>query len=152
MNTDSLLPILQAAPFFQPMALAHLRRIADLAQEMTFEKGHFLLVNGKPANQFFLVLEGKVAIEIASADLGPVSIQSLRRDDIVGWSWLQPPCTWQFDALAVEPTRTLAFDAVALRELCQRDHEFGYELALRVNALIADRLRATQKHLLKLYN
>ena len=48
-------------------------------------------------------------------------------------------------------TAALEFDAAAIRELCQRDPAFGYDLAMRFTEVVVDRLQSTRLRLLDLY-
>ena len=44
----------------------------------------------------------------------------------------------------LQDLHALAFDAAALRALCEEDTAFGYELMRRLLAVVADRLQATR--------
>ena len=115
---------------------------------------HFTRFAGEflnPANQFFLIREGAVALEIDALDRGTLVIETLHRDDVVGWSWLFEPYRWQFDARASGPTRVVAFDGACLRGKCEADHELGYQLMRRFAASLIERLQATRLQLLDVY-
>ena len=75
-------------------------------------------------------------------------IQTLAAGEALGWSWLFPPFEWHFGARAVEPAEVVAFEAAILRDRANEDHEFGYELAMRVGKVIFERLQATRLQLL----
>jgi CRP-like cAMP-binding protein len=106
---------------------------------------------GDEANQFFLIREGRVAIEVFSEARGPVTIQTLNAGEILGWSWLVPPYFWRFDARAVDEVRALALDGKCLREKCETDPRLGYELLKRFALVITRRLEATRMQLLDVY-
>ena len=73
--------------------------------------------------------------------------ETIGDDDVLGWSWLFPPYYWHFDARATKPTRAIFFYGTWLRESCERDHDFGYEMLKRMSAVIINRLQATRKKL-----
>jgi hypothetical protein len=60
---------------------------------------------GRPANEFFLIRHGQVALEIAARAARRSCLPPLGEGEIVGASWLVPPYRWRFDARAVELTR-----------------------------------------------
>jgi CRP-like cAMP-binding protein len=134
-------------PFLQGLGLDYLQDIAACASEVAFEAGQYLLREKEDANEFYLILEGKVALGSFVAGRGFTTIQTLEGGEIVGWSWLVPPYRWRFDALAILPVRAIALDGKYLRERCEADHEFGYQLIKRVAQVIGERLTATRLRL-----
>jgi CRP/FNR family transcriptional regulator, cyclic AMP receptor protein len=103
------------------------------------------------ADRFYLIHSGRVAIQTFVPATGVKTIQTLGADDALGWSWLYPPYRWHFTALALEPVEAAAICAKTLRERMIENHEFGYEIAMRVGKLILDRLQATRLRLLEMY-
>ena len=96
-----------------------------------FEAGEYLFHEGEPANEFFLIRHGKVALEINAPGRAPIIFETLGEGEIVGASWLIPPYRWAFDARAVELTRAIGIDAACLRGKCEADHDLGYEMMKR---------------------
>ena len=120
--------------------------LTESALPMEFEPGQVLLQEGGAANRFFLILTGKVVFEMeADANGATIPIQTLGPGDDVGWSWLFPPFSLHFSARAVEPTRTIFFYGTRLREQCEQDHEFGYQLMKRIAEVATKCLQATQQ-------
>lgn len=78
----------------------------------------------------------------------PVVIETISSGDLLGWSWMFPPYTWQFTARAVEPTPAIFFYGTILREYCEKDHSLGYELLKRMSAVMVKRLQAARKKML----
>lgn len=148
-NLKQLLYALVAEqPFFKGLEAHQLQLLTDSAMEMKFETGQKVFESGSPANRFYLILEGQVAIESELAEHGAlVRVQTLGPGDNLGWSWLFPPYLWHFSAHAVTPTRTIFFYATRLREQCEQDHELGYQLMQRVAEVAAESLRATQQRM-----
>jgi CRP-like cAMP-binding protein len=69
--------------------------------------------------------------------------------DVLGWSWLFPPYLWHFDARAATPTTAIFFYGTRLRELCDENHDLGYELMKRVSEIVIKRLQATRRELVE---
>jgi CRP-like cAMP-binding protein len=147
---EAMFPLIAAQPFFKGMSPQQLQLLAESALEMKFETGQKIFETGSPANRFYLILEGQVVMESELAEHGVMlPIQTLGAGDNLGWSWLFPPFTVHLSARALTPTRTIFFYGTRLREQCEFDHEFGYELMKRVAAVTTECLRATQQRLLE---
>ncbi len=117
--------------------------------EMQFETGQSILQEGSPANRFYLILEGKVALESELERRGQIPVKTLGPGDDLGWSWLFPPYSLHFSARALEPTRTIFFYGTRLREQCEADHELGYQLMKRIAEVLIQHLQAMQQRLNK---
>lgn len=148
---QNLEPIVREQPFFQGLDERHIKLIAGCAKNVRFDGGKVVFREGDAANQFFLIREGQVAIEVMVPPRGINTIQTVQEGEVVGWSWLMPPYRWHFGARTQRPTRALAFDGKCLRGKCERDHELGYELFKRFSQLMSARLEATVLQLLDLY-
>ncbi len=139
------------APLFEGLSAAHLRLIAGCGANEHFAAGAELFREGAPADRFFLIREGAVALEVEAPGRGRLVIETLHPGEVVGWSWLFEPYRWQFDARARELTRVVGFDGVCLRGKCEADHELGYQLMRRFAASVIERLQATRLQLLDVY-
>jgi CRP/FNR family transcriptional regulator, cyclic AMP receptor protein len=150
-TTKTLEPILSELPVFAAMKPEHLALMAGCASNARFEAGEFIGRQGEPADKFWIVRQGRVAIEIHAPGRGTVTIATVGENDVLGWSWLLPPHQLHFDARALTATRALALDGRCLRTKFATDHELGYEVMRRFAPLIARRLEATSIQLLDLY-
>ena len=143
--------ILASHPFLEGMT-AHQRRIlTDCAMVSRFAPGELIFREGDPANRFYLIHKGKVALESYVSDKGIIQIDEIGSGNLLGWSWLFPPYYWHFDARAVEPTIAVFFYGTPLREECETDHDFGYELMKRMAEVVIKRLQCTRRQLLDIH-
>ena len=149
---ETLERILIEHPFFAGMAQQHMDLLVGCASNVRFDAGQFILREGGEADQFYLIRQGKTALEIYTPERGSITIQTLGAGDILGWSWLVPPYRWRFDARAIELTRALALDGKCLREKCESDCCLGYELLKRFSQVMVDHLNATRLQLLNVYD
>lgn len=138
---------LGAVPFFKGLQLAHLQALADCAMQTSFAAGETLFCERDPANRFYVITGGSVALESHPNRGEPIRILTLGAGDALGWSWLFPPYRWHFDARALEPVNAIFFYATRLSEHCETDPELGYALVMRMAEVMMHRLQATQ-HLL----
>jgi len=147
----TLEPLLAEHVFFKGMDEKYLSVLVGCASNRRFEKGEYLIREGQPADQFFLIRKGNVAVEVNTPDKGPVTLQTIGEGEILGWSWLVPPYRWRFDARARETTLAFALDAKCLRQKCEADHGLGYELLRRFALVMSQRLEAARLQVLNIH-
>jgi CRP-like cAMP-binding protein len=82
---------------------------------------------------------------------GDLRIQTVGPGEILGWSWLISPYRWHFTGVVVLETRAIALDGECLRNKCERDPHFGYEMLKRLSQVMERRLEATRLQLLDVY-
>jgi CRP/FNR family cyclic AMP-dependent transcriptional regulator len=138
-------------PFLAGMSRAQLALLTDCAMATHFKKGQTILHEGEFANRFYLIESGKIVLESLDASGKPLVIETISSGDLLGWSWMFPPYTWQFTARAVEPTAAIFFYGTILREYCEKEHSLGYELLKRMSAVMVKRLQAARKTMVDLH-
>ncbi len=139
------------APAFEGMSTEHLEFIAGCAQNRTFEAGTYLLREGDPADVFYVIRRGRVALETFVPQEGTMILETIDDGDLLGWSWLVPPFRVDFDCRAMGNVHTVAFDATCLRGKSDTDPVLGYELMRRFIPVMVERLQATRVRLLDVY-
>ncbi len=142
---------LRAHPLFADLGEAMIRQIAACARDRHFDAGQYLFREGGPADEFFLVREGRVGLEAHAPGGAAILFSTLGAGEIIGASWLVPPHRWMFDARASVSTQTICVDAVCLRNQFETDHELGYALMARFLPAFVKRLHATRIQLFDLY-
>jgi CRP/FNR family cyclic AMP-dependent transcriptional regulator len=135
-------------PFLAGMNRVQLALLNDCAMATNFKKQQTIFREGEMANRFYLIETGKVVLESSDGLGKPVIIDTITPGDLLGWSWMFPPYTWQFTARAVEPTAAIFFYGTILREYCEKDHSLGYELLKRMSVVMIKRLQAARKKML----
>jgi len=148
---ETLEPILAEHSFLKDLEPRHLKLIVGCASNVRFNADEYLFREGEEANQFYMIRQGKVAVEIP-VKRGSIIIQTLGEGEVLGWSWLMPPFRWRFEARAMEPTRAIALDGKCLRTKSEEDHDLGYELLKRFSTIIIERLDAIRLQLLDVYS
>jgi CRP-like cAMP-binding protein len=143
-------PIAEAS-VFTGLDPSYLELIAGCAANEHVAEGTLLLREGEPADRFFLLRRGAVALEVHVPGRGALTIETLHAGDALGLSWLFAPYRWQLDARTVEPCDLIGFDAACLRGKIETDHELGYQLMRRFTASLVDRLQATRFQLIDVY-
>jgi len=136
--------------FFAGMDPQYLALIAGCARNVVFADGEFLFREGAPAETFYLVREGAVALEIAAPGR-VLTVQSVGAGEMAGFSWLIGPHRWQFDGRAVGRVHAIEMNGGCLRAKCDADPRLGYDLMQRFASLATRRLQATRLQILDVY-
>jgi CRP/FNR family transcriptional regulator, cyclic AMP receptor protein len=146
----SLAEAAAAHRFTAEMKPEHLKRLTEAAIFKQFERDEVIFNEGEPANRFYLIGHGKVALESRGDGEAAPLVQFVGDGEVLGWSWLFPPYYWHFSARAVEPTEAIFFYGTRLRAQCEEDPAFGYELMKRVAAIVVKRLQIARVQFLQL--
>ena len=136
-------------PFLAGLSPEHLRVLASCGMKTAFARGQLIFRQGEIANRFYLIEEGTVALEERTAAGQPAAVQTIGAGSVLGWSWFFPPYQWHFDARPLEDTRAIFFYGSWLRERCEEDPAFGYQLVQRMAKVVIERLQATRQQYLK---
>jgi CRP-like cAMP-binding protein len=153
-NKNETMPPLAAAiaahRFASDMKPEHLKKLADAAIFKQFQRDEIVFSEGEPANRFYLICQGKIALESRGDGESAPLVQFINEDEVMGWSWLFPPYYWHFTARAVELTNAIFFYGTRLRAQCEEDPVFGYELMKRMTPIVIKRLQITRAQLIQL--
>jgi CRP-like cAMP-binding protein len=147
----TLVEYLPEHPFFAGLDPAAMELVVGCAQNVHFSQGDVLFRTGEPANTFYVIRHGRVALDIHDPRRGTLVVASLGEGEVAGWSWLVPPYQWMFDARAVSPVSAVALDGACLRRKCDQDPALGYALMQRVSHVMYERLQDARMRLLDLY-
>jgi CRP/FNR family transcriptional regulator, cyclic AMP receptor protein len=148
---QSLEQVLAHVPLLGGLEEDELALLAGCARNVRFTAGTYLFRDGDPAETFFVVRHGSVALEAFVPTRGPVVIETIEAGEVLGWSWLFHPYRWHFDARALTTVRATSFDGTCLREKCETNTAFGYRLMGRFAQVVIERLQWTRIRLLDLY-
>jgi len=136
-------------PFLTGLDDSALELLCACAQMIGVPADQCVFHAGQPADAFYLVLSGRVAVEMESGHAGHVCIQTIGPGEVLGWSALTPPYRWRFMARVLEPFRAVELNSAALRQLCEEQHELGFEIYRRLVGVVSERLTATWVQLLE---
>ncbi|MEU7338495.1 cyclic nucleotide-binding domain-containing protein [Streptomyces sp. NPDC007074] len=145
MNASPTSSMLRALP------AEHRQRLMRIAREVSFPQGARLFEEGGTADRFWIVRTGTVDLDMRVPGRRAAGIESLRHNELVGWSWLFAPHAYHLGAEATTPVRAHEFDATAVRAMCHDDPALGLAVAEWVGGILAHRLRSARTRLLDLY-
>ena len=147
-----LVDALQAIPWFQELSEKHFNLLSQITHLVDIDKDTTIFSEGDKEENLYIVLEGRVAIELYSPVQGKLRIYTAEPLDVVGWSSVTPVVRQRTaSARAVLDSRLAAIDGLALRKLCDTDCELGYIIMRRIANVVAARLMLTRLQLLDLF-
>ena len=107
MSNQSTAEYLSAHEFFSGFSDDILKFLNECSITREIKKGQILFQQGENADKFYIVLSGRIVIQMP-AILGPtLEIQTLGKDQVLGWSWLISPYQWTFQTKAEEDSELL---------------------------------------------
>jgi len=139
--------MLAEQPFLAGLTDHQLGLLAPMTSRSMFHAGNRVFRQGAPAEQFWLITNGRVYLDSEVPGYHRFVLETLKPGAVLGWSWLFPPYRWHFGAVAVTTTHALTFNGPLVRALCQRDPGLGYELATRFLQVMGERLQSARRRL-----
>jgi CRP-like cAMP-binding protein len=138
--------------FLRGLTAQQAARLAEVATAIAVPAGHRFFHEGGQATRFWLIRTGQVALDLQVPGRPRLIVETLGPGDELGLSWLSESMQWQLGAAAQVPTTAFELDGPAVRGLCERDCELGWELARRMLTVASGRLQAARIRLVDLYS
>ena len=91
--------------FVRELIPSHVRLLSQCAKERSIPKGVYLKRQGDPADEFYFIRSGEVALEISLPHDGALRIETVRAGSVVGWSCFVGPYRWLLDRHAMPSSR-----------------------------------------------
>jgi CRP/FNR family cyclic AMP-dependent transcriptional regulator len=150
--TEDLLAALQKIPWFSTLTDYHFKKVAELAQLRQAKAGEIFFREGDRQDFVYIVIEGRVALDIFVPHHGKVRLYTAEPYDVFGWSSVTPGMHQRTaGAVAVLDSTVASFDAEQLRQMAENDHDFGYLLMRRLTNVVASRLMITRLQLIDMF-
>ncbi len=143
---------LQSHDIFRHMSNRLTQILADAGRLIPYKQGEHLFRQDQPANNFYIVVSGRVSVEIPSIYGPPLIVQTLGEGDVLGWSWLIAPYRWTFEAISETETRVIEFNGETLRKTCDADPELGYQLMKCFAGLMSERLHEARTKMMETWS
>jgi CRP/FNR family transcriptional regulator, cyclic AMP receptor protein len=142
----------RVATVLDRLSPAALERVQRLAHQERYEAGAVVLHEGRDTPFLGAIEAGRVALRLRVAEWGDrLTLVTIEPSELIGWSAVVPPYRVTVDAIATEPTRILAIEATALRELLATDCGLAAELLPLVLESVSARLTASWHQLLDVF-
>ncbi len=143
--------VIRASRIFRQLSDVQIDRLAKLCQEESYEAGVAIFNEGEPAAKFYLVAEGRVALEmelrIGARSRRRMATDVLKVGDVVGFTALTFTPVHGVSGVCIEKTRLLAFDGEAVRQLCSEDFALYRAVTNQIITLVQRRSSNTTETL-----
>ena len=145
------LETLEKLDFLEGFPPVYLKPLAKVAEVVDVPADEVLFREGEKSPCIYIIISGKVALETWVTGNGMTRIQTVGPGKLLGWTPIltQGPMTAQ--AIASEPCRLVAINAMQVLEACAENPRFGMELMRRTAIALSRRLSATRQQLLDAY-
>ena len=151
MVAEEILTALRDCGFLQELSDEHLGQLASIARPVEFEEGATILREGETAKDMFIILSGRVSLEICSPSVGCRRIMTLNSGELLSWSAVLQQGRQTATARTISPVKALAVDGCQLFVLCEHDPAFGFAFIRRVALAMTSRLTAARMQLLNVF-
>lgn len=145
---------LRECEVFSELNNDELEKIASSALEKHYEAGAILFQDGGSAEELFVILKGKVALQMtlpkALGQTGNrrITVDVVSKNEIVGWTAIVEPYLYTLTAVCLQDVIALSISGNKLRWLLRDDHEIGYKLQKGIIKVITSRLHDTRQVLI----
>ena len=133
--------------YFAGISDEGLKRIAMIAEEKAIPGGTRVFSEGDPASHMLIIVKGEINIEFLLGNGELRVVDTMAEGDLLGWSALIEPYKMTANGTAAKNTDLIRFDAIKLRQLCEKDAVLGYHLITQIAKLLAHRLEGARVQL-----
>lgn len=149
---DEVIREFQKIPWFQELDPEHLQKISEISRLRHVRAGEVLFREGDAEDYLYIVVEGRVALDMFIPHRGKVRIYTAEPWDVFGWSSVIPIVRKRTaGAIAVVEGAVIAIHSEKLRQVCDEDHDLGYVVMRRLANIVASRLMVTRLQMLDMF-
>jgi len=138
---------LKSHEIFQLLRPEQVNVLSAAAEEVSFEAGDTIFLRGEPANDFFVVLDGQVALRLLRPDGVSLLIDEVTEGAIFGSCVCFQIDTYSLTAQCTEKSRILRIKASTLKKLMDDDLVMGYAIQTMVSRVYFKRYIDTMRKL-----
>jgi CRP/FNR family transcriptional regulator, cyclic AMP receptor protein len=126
-----------------------LEGMGSLTQLRLFGDGAVIFEEGQEADVFYMLLKGKLILEVEASESVTVSLGAIKPGYSFGWSSLLPGFKYSAYGICVEPCEVLAIRGDSFLDLLKEDFAVGYLFMERVVRILKGRLERRTGQFLK---
>lgn len=141
----------QTVPLLAALSTEAVDLLSAGAEETVVPEAALIFEEGGAADSFYVLISGRVGLELAAPGRSPMVLQTLGAGELVGISWMFPPYRWSWRARALTDCNLLVFDATHVRRNIESDPELERQLLRTVAVAAVDRMQSSRTQLLDLY-
>lgn len=126
-----------------------LSELAPQVRLIQYAPGAVIFEEGTHAQDFYMLKEGKILLEVEIAQDIIISLGSIKKGYSFGWSSLVPDGRHTTFAVAVEPSQVLCISGKAFLEILEREPRWAYLVMKRVFQVFRRRLERRTNQFIK---
>jgi len=135
---------LKTVTFFNELSDRQLKTVSGTLFERKYETNELIFEEGQPGAALFLILDGRVAVEMRREN-HTTTLAILERGAFFGEMALLDEAPRSANARSLEQTYTLALYRNDLSQLIQRDPQTACQIYRALAHMVGDRLRSTNQ-------
>jgi CRP-like cAMP-binding protein len=140
---------LRSVSIFADLTEDEFRRIGGLCADSSCAAGEIVFVEHTEGSEMFLILEGRVSIQLELANEEDVMpLVSLGKGEVFGELSVVDASPRSATARALEDSRFLVLKKKDFDDLMESDHTLGFKVMRSVAKLVCRRVRATNQKIL----
>ena len=150
--------VLEQLPIFAGMDRDALQDIAQACNVRSYKGAEYVLREGKPAQHFYILLRGRIAIErrirptwLHAEGIFDAVIHHLQETEVFGWSAFLEPGILTASAHCLENSEVLEIGGKQLMDILDapKNSHSGYLFMKRLASVIAHRFSETAERLMR---
>lgn len=149
MSEQATIEALRGVEFFHGLSEEHLARLASVCRLEEYPAQADIFHEYEEAKDVYAIVNGRVSLVICTPATGCRQLMEAGAGDLIGWSPIVERPRLSDTARTLAPTTVVAIDGHRVLEICEEDHELGYEFMRRAAKVLAKRLSATRLQLLE---
>ncbi|MEA2008820.1 MAG: cyclic nucleotide-binding domain-containing protein [Chloroflexota bacterium] len=127
-----------------------LQILRPLVDQVSCEAQKTVFEQGEEAKYLYLVTEGEVVIRFNPEDGAAITVSTVGKGDVFGWSSIFGSHTYTSCAVCREDGKLLRIKGLDLKKLCEEHPAIGILILERLASVIASRLKGTQNQVVEL--
>ena len=129
---------IQQSDLFWGMNRDFVKKVMNIAEKESYQKGDFLFYEGDPAANFYILIKGRVKLTIG--ENGQMVHTVDRAGEAFGWSSIIERDTYSASGECMEETTLQKIDSRTLLNILEQDPVNGLIFIKRLAGLIGNRL------------
>lgn len=125
---------------FRNLSDENLETIAQITDAICYLPGQVLFEEGQPGKHIFFLVKGDVEVLFNIGEAGQVCVDRISGEEVIGCSALVEPFKYTATERGLTETEVLVVDAVALRELMQKDCQLGFLIQQHIIGVLMKRI------------
>jgi CRP-like cAMP-binding protein len=146
-STEDLKKIWLTASLEDPL----LEKIMPLTQLRIFGEKAVLFQEGQEAHTLYMLLTGKVVLELRASETLKISLEAMKPGDPFGWSAIMPGSSYGASATCTEPCEVITIPGAELKKMMDEDVLLGYRMMQGCAEALKTRLLTRTDQFLKTF-